>query len=181
MSPLSIASNGMTLVASKPTVVVANPGSSVTLGLPTELIDVTVSADAAGDINLDSLPLVVTANGGSLNIATSTLVIQDQNGNVITTATGTLGVQANNTATTSVSFLNGVSTGYRIPAGTSQTFKIFASPASYSGTAGTLSLGTQLGSQSLFKWTDIQGNSGEGTLTGSAVTNWPTIGHTASN
>jgi len=180
-SPLPLSANNMTLVASKPTVTVANAGSSVTLGLPTELIDVTVSADAAGDINLDSLPITVTANGSGLSVGTQTLVVEDQNGNTITTATGTLAVSANSSATTSVSFLNGVSTGYRIPAGTSQTFKIFANPTGYSGTAGTLSIGAQVGSASFFKWTDIQGGSAESGLTGSAITNWPTVGHTASN
>ena len=175
----AVASNVMTLVASKPTVVVANPGSTVTLQGQTELIDVTVSADAAGDINLDALPISVTENGSGLSIASQTLVVKDANNNIVTTATGTLAVTS--TGTTTVSFLNGVSTGYRIPAGTSQTFKIFASPTGYSGTAGTLSLGTQLGAASLLKWTDIQGGSAESALTGSSMANYPTDVHTASN
>jgi len=182
LSPLSISSNAMTLVASKPTVVVANPGSSVTLGGSTELIDITVSADPAGDINLDSLPISVTTNGGSLQIPAQILVIKDANNNVISTATtSTFTVGTGATATTSVSFLNGVTTGYRIPAGTSQTFKVFANPTGYSGTAGTLSIGTQLGSASFLKWTDINGGSAESALTGASLANYPTDVHTASN
>ncbi|MBU6370707.1 MAG: peptidoglycan-binding protein [Patescibacteria group bacterium] len=172
-SGLSISSNTMKLVATKPTVTVSTPAGA-TLAGTTEVADVTVSADAAGDINLDQLPVTIAANGGSLSIGTQTVGVYDQNNSLVTQATGTIAVSNNANATVYISFLNGVSTGYRIPAGTSQTFRIKVNPTNYAATAGTLSLATQLASSTNFLWTDIQGNSAESGLTGSSIFNYPT-------
>ncbi len=182
-TPLPLAANPMVLVASKPTAVIANAGtiSGGAVGNP-EILDVTVSADAAGDINLDSLPISITTNG-AISVATGTLVIKDVNNNTITTATGSAAflVNQNSTATTTLNFeANGATTGYRIPAGTSQTFRIYAN-TSGSGQAGTLSVASQLGSSAFFKWTDIQGGSTEGALSGSYMANYPTDVHTITN
>jgi len=173
---VSIPSNTMTLVASKPAVLIADPGSSVSLNGQTELLDVTVSASPAGDINIDQLPISVTANGG-VSIPNQALVVKDATNEIISNVSGTLSVSANGNGTANLVFAN----GYRIPAGASQTFKIFASPVNYSGSAGTLSIGTALGPASSFLWTDIAGNSGEGMLTGQAIVNWPTSVHSATN
>ncbi|MEI7777278.1 MAG: peptidoglycan-binding domain-containing protein [bacterium] len=165
------------LVSSKPTVSI-NSGS--TNGLVTgqvELADVTVSADQNGNIKVEALPISITTSG-AVNFASTTagLVVKDANNNTITVASATFpDIAANSTGTTTISFAG----GYQVGAGSSQVFKIFANAQGVSGNAGTQSVATKIGTQSLFKWDDVNGNATN--LSGSYITNFPSATHTTTN
>jgi hypothetical protein len=156
----SVASQTMTLVSSKPTLAVASPNVSLATGL-TEIADITVSADANGAIKVNNLPIAVQSSGQAVvnasSIASSTLQVQNAGGTVISTATDTgLTVTAGSNGTDTISFAG----GYQIAAGTSETFRIFATTAPGTGAAPQNQLGTRLGTAGSFTWTDVNGNVG---------------------
>ncbi len=167
-----ISSEPMFLVASKPTITVSSPSNL--LSAQPELIDVTVSANSSGDISVDQLPIMVTTSGpGSflglgLSIPSQSVVVKDQSGNTLAIVNGTLSVPANGTGKVNLTFTG----GYRILAGSSQTFKIFAKVSGFTGMAQSVQTG--LNSSYLFKWTDVNGGSSEGALDGSHIVNYPT-------
>ena len=165
------------LVSSKPTVSINSGSTNGLVSGQVELADVTVSADQNGNIKVESLPISVTTSG-LVNFASSTanLVVKDANNNIITVASASFPtIAANSTGTTTISFTG----GYQVGAGSSQVFKIFATALGVSGNAGTQSVATQIGTQSLFKWDDVNGNATN--LSGSYITNFPSATHTITN
>ncbi len=156
-----VVSNTMTLVASKPTITVAKPVGVVAAVGNIEAIDVTVTADAKGDITLNSLPITVGLGGGSttVNALLNTIVVtKADNSPVTVTNSAFVGGTAGGAST--ITFTG----GYLIPAGTSQTFRIFVPvTAVTAGVSGSTSVSTSLATGSGFSWTDTAG-------AGSAVT-----------
>lgn len=159
----------MNLVASKPTITLAASGSTLITGT-VEVADITVTANAKGDITLTDLPLVFTRSGTDVVLTADAdsgsdgtvndIVVKDSSNNTVSTTNTAL---SSTTAggTTTITF----GTGYVIPAGTSETFKILLSFATVSNTNGahTDSMSTTLGAAASLSWKDTAGN-------GSAVT-----------
>jgi hypothetical protein len=155
----SVASNVMVLVGSKPTVSVASSGDT---GAGFKAIArITVSADQAGQINLQNLPLsIITTSGSTVN----SLAVY-VNGAAVSGVTGAFNVATGTTATGTLAF----SGGYPIAAGQSVVFNVMANiTGSYN--AGD-SVQTALGSNGLFIWQDVNGNA---TTTGVKIYNYPT-------
>jgi hypothetical protein len=149
----AIAAPTMVVVGSKPTVSAMKPSTTVSNGL-VEAIDVTVAADAKGNITLNTLPITVTPSGAMLTTGTNTIVVKDSNNTTVAT-TNTAFVA---TGSTSVITFTG---GYTIQGSSSQTFKIFVLVNSATPTGvNTVSLSSSTATGSSFTWTDTAGNAG---------------------
>ncbi|HUD44042.1 MAG TPA: hypothetical protein VMR41_00710, partial [Patescibacteria group bacterium] len=183
----------MKLVGSVPTIVVASPATTLTTG-SVEVADITVTANAGGDITLNSLPISVamtdaTVASGAPGFATNGIVVKDSSGNLVTTTNSSLtSTTAGGTSTiyfgTCTTIDCNGNAGYPISKGTSQTFKIFLNLATVGNTHGahtssaTLSLGTAYTSSTQgFGWVDTGGNAS--TTTGTDVAG--SAGTTTSN
>jgi hypothetical protein len=149
----------MTMVGTVPTVAINAASSSLTVGL-VHVADVTVAANSAGDLNVNTIPLVFTGSQAATTFVitnTTDLVLKDASGSTITGYTvGTISAGAGVAATTDsaiVTFTN----GYQVPAGTTKTFQVFATiHAIATGTGNSVATGvTPIGS---FTWTDTAGN-----------------------
>ena len=181
----------MKLVGSVPSIVVASPATTLTTG-SVEVADITVTANAGGDITLNSLPISVamtnaTLTNGNPGYNVNGIVVKDSSGNPVTTtnsvltSTGGTGTIYFGTCTTIDCNTNA---GYPISKGTSQTFKIFLNFATVGNNQGahtssaTLSLGTAYTSSTQgFGWVDTGGNAS--TTTGTDVAG--SAGTTTSN
>jgi len=160
---LAVDSAQMTLVGSKPIVTLTLPngasGSSAS-GLAVGTIyvaDVKISADAQGDIVINTIPLKFTGNAAGTTVTVADnddIVIQDATGAVIPGYTiADQSGAANQNATGTITF----TAGYTIAKGTTATFKVFAKVAAVSGTGASLATGlSTIGS---FTWTDTAGAS----------------------
>jgi hypothetical protein len=160
------ASQTQTLVAAKPSLVVANSGAAFVSGV-VEIGQVKITA-VHGAINIDNIPLTILTSG-TANASSSGLLVKNAAGTTITTATTTVwGVGANTSASGTISFLNGVTTGYTINAGTTETFRIFATVAPGSGTGANV-VSMSLGAPASFTWTDLEGGGTEAARTGTLI------------
>jgi len=159
------ASNYQTLVSTKPTISIANPTtSSVGAGGVVEVADITVTADAAGPVKILAIPLSQIATGSGSATTTTVKV----NGTAIGITDGFLtSVGTTTAATGTLTF----TTPYQIAAGSSVTFQIWKNVTLTQVNSTVDTLRTTLGSNSLFSWSDINGNV---TVTGSAIHNYPT-------
>ena len=161
-STLSVASNPVTVMVSKPSFGVVASSDKLVNGL-VKVGSIYVSADSHGDILLNNVPVTVngtTATLATSSLASSTLAVKDTNGNDITGVTDT-SFNAGASVTDHVLNFN----GYKIGANTNKTFDIYMTAANVSGAVNTCSLTFKLGSKGLLTWTDVAGNtSGAGTL-----------------
>ena len=162
----------MKLVGSVPSIVVASPSTTLTTG-SVEVADITVTANAGGDITLNSLPISVamtnaTLTNGNPGYNVNGIVVKDSSGNPVTTTNSVL-TSTGGTGTiyfgTCVTIDCNTNAGYPISKGTSQTFKIFLNFATVANTQGahtssaTLSLGTAYTSSTQgLGWVDTGGN-----------------------
>lgn len=162
----SVAANPLTVVAGIPTVSLTAPASGNLTTGTVKIGSVVVSAAATpgGDILLNQLPITVATSGGA-NVASGTAIIvkDSSNNTTITTTDPTF----NNAGADTVTFTN----GYRISAGTSKTFDIYAVVSGSLGNAGTSRVSLGLGASSSFLWTDVNGNLTG--ITGSKIYNYP--------
>jgi len=159
---ISKVSKTMVLVASKPTVSVVSSGD-VGAGFK-KLANITVSADAAGQIDLQSLPLSITTTAASTVSGMAIYV----NGASISSyiSGGTFTVGTSTTATGTIAFTGD---GYPIAAGQSVVFSIMGNiTGSYNSGD---SIQTALGGSNLFIWKDVNGAA---TTTGAKIYNYPT-------
>jgi len=163
----NVPSNTMYLVASKPTVSVASPSSL--MSDQSELIDVTVSADNAGDIVLNQLPLLIMLNGNKQPSIKQQQLIVKFDGNTLDPSTYTAKANITSGGTVTVAFTN----GFTVARGSSHTFQVFATLTGFTGVA--QSVQTKLDIPTNFKWTDVNGNvNGTGAnLDGSHLTSYP--------
>ena len=157
----SQSSNTMVLVGSKPSITVS--GTTVGGGNKT-LAFITVSADAAGQVNLQNLPLSITTSGSSGQVTGTTTVYV--NGNLVTGVTG--GIAAVGTGSTGTGTLTFSGDGYPIAPGSSVTFEIRATITGSFNNGDMVQTG--LGASNLFVWQDVNGNA---TTTGASVYNYP--------
>lgn len=167
----TVSSNTMTVVGSKPTVALTLPngatGSSVSgLSVGTKYVaDVRVSADAKGDIKVNTIGLTFTGNAAGTTSNGAGAIVKDRNGSTIATAvvTGTAGQNATATLT--------FTGGYTISANTTETFKIELPVTAVAGASSSIATG--LGAATTFTWTDTAGNAGAA-VNGSLILNYPT-------
>jgi hypothetical protein len=164
-----VASNSMTDVASKPTVVMAGAsgnttsGSFLTLGVENKLAEFTVTADANGKIAVATATLTLGC-GNVTNCQFSSLRVADGSATIPNTA-----VTGSSTAV--VNF----NTAYEIGAGQSKTFTVYGIVAGTAPTSGTAYVTSQLTSGATFFWKDVIG--GNTVETGAAIYNFPTTGY----
>ncbi|MDE2030809.1 MAG: peptidoglycan-binding protein [Patescibacteria group bacterium] len=149
----------MSLVATKPTVTIAAPTGAILTTGSVETADVTVTADAAGSITLNSIPVVATiSSSGAAAYFTNAgaVTMKDSNNvNVPLTAAACPATATNLTCSQTLTITN----GYTIAAGTSQTFKIFFPIANLStGTLPNTYVYTSLATGTGFSWGDVSGN-----------------------
>jgi len=171
----------MHLVGSKPTVTVAQPTGAIlttcTSGVAcVEAIDVTITADAAGPITINSFPIATTlspSSGSAFQTGTTApFVVKDHNNVSVSVANSSNRTSGTGSETDTVTF----STGYLLNAGQSETFKVFV-PISTLGGTGTLPntfLYTSLAATSGFAWLDTAGGATvtTGNITG-LIYNYP--------
>ncbi len=172
----------MVLVGSKPTYIVADSSDSLSNG-QRKLADVTISADAKGDIKVGQLAVTVTSTGvASIASGTDNIVVKDANDVVVVTKNATFAVVAGASGTGVICFDTAVAAcasgqssanGYLIPAGTSKVFRIYATAATVSGAVNTTSLSTVLGATTSTKWYDVAGNNTTA-IDAANVFNYPT-------
>lgn len=174
-SPLLSSGQTMKLVGSKPTVTVAQPAGVILTTGAVEVIDVTITADAAGPISITSFPITasISAGAGTPSFTSGgAFTVKDASNNTVTLAANT-GAVNQFTSTTGGSATVTLGSAYTIAAGASQTFKVFV-PVSALGT-GTLPntyVYTSLATGSGFAWTDVAG-AGSVTTGTTYVYNYP--------
>jgi hypothetical protein len=178
----SVAAPTMVLVGSKPSYTVTDSSDTLSNG-QRKIAEITVTADAKGDIKIGQLPITVTSTGvATIASSADNIVVKDSNDVVIATKNATFAVAAGSSGSTSICFDTAVAAcasgqsaanGYLIPAGTSKTFRIYATAATVSGAVNTTSLSTVMGSTSNATWYDVAG--GNTTAINAAnVFNYPT-------
>jgi hypothetical protein len=168
ISPTAITATHV-LVASKPTLTV-NSMTSTGFGNGTlQIGTLTISADAAGDIELKQIPVNTTVAGAGA-ITASSVELRDSSGTaIITNTTGVNGGAQN------IVF----STPRTITKGTSETFTVYATYTGVTGAAGTQSTTFQLGAKANFLWNDVAG--GTSNNTGTSIYGYPTTSQTKTN
>lgn len=175
VNPSSAVTATSVLVASKPTIALTTTaGSGLTNG-SIKIGEFTVSADAAGDIKLQAIPVTVATSTG-VNIAAGTMELRDSTGNtVIVGSTGVNGSAGLNGSGT-FSFNTSART---IAKGTSETYTVYATVSGVSGAANTANLTFGLGAKAGFLWTDVIG--GATGITGAQLNTYPSGTQTKNN
>ena len=166
-------SSSLTMVGTKPTVTIAGSSDTLING-SVKLAEVTVAADAAGDLKLIAFPVNISATGGVLITATSSAA-----GIVVKGTDGTTIATTNATGAAGTDLLVTFGSPFSIPAGTSKTFRIYTTASAMTTAANTVSLSTKLGASSAFSWNDMVG--GVSPITGSLIYNYPTDTSTIHN
>jgi hypothetical protein len=161
-----VPSNGMSLVASKPTVTVgAGNVDTLVLGAENKVGEFTVTADAQGKISIATTSLSLSAVGVTGVEFTSPRVAD---GNT-TISTGSVA----GSSTMVITF----SPRYEIAAGTSKTFSVYAVVNGTAQTGITPYVASRLTSGITFNWRDVVG--GDTAQTGSLIYNFPTSSFTS--
>lgn len=168
LTSLTVAAPTMTLVGSKPAYAVIDSTETLVNG-SVKIAEVTVTADAKGDIKLGQLPISVSSTGVvTVASAADNILVKDTSGATIATKNATFAVTAGGTGTANICFDTATAAcasgqaaanGYLIPAGTSKTFRIYVTAATVSGATGTTSLSTKLGVASSATYYDVAGGS----------------------
>ena len=166
----SVASPTMTLVASRPTVAATQPTNKLAVA-SIEAIDVNVTADANGDITLNTLPITVGLSGAT---ASSTAV---NNIAVYRSTDLTTNIASSNTAfgaiTGGTSTITLDNSKTRITAGTTLSLKVFVTLLTVTaGASGSDSMATNLATGAGFSWTDTAGG-GTATTGTSLISGYP--------
>ena len=165
-----VSANTMNLVGSAPALTVTTTSNAGLLIGENHLMDVTIAANAKGNVQVNTLVFSVSSSGvtGSPTIASPRLAVGS------TTITSSSCTPSGATATTDTVTCTFPS-NYVINAGSSQTFSLFGTLAGTLGNSGTSSLTTVLGAASTFSWTDITGGGSAVTSANTTyLTNYPT-------
>jgi len=148
VTSLTVSANDMNVVNAIPSVTLKQDNRTGLINGEVKLADITVSTEKGGGaILLQELPITVTSTG-AVNIA-SAVVVRDEAGRDVTITSGTLAVGTNVSGDATIKF---DSPGYRIEAGSSKTFSIYATAADV---AANNALSTKLGAKASFKFTDV--------------------------
>lgn len=175
----SVASNTMTLVGSKPTISVSSTqASGLNISGVGKIGEVTVTADAKGNIKVNTMVFTVASSGFSTApTAVAGTILSDSNsssspisGVVCTPAS----LVVTCTLDTDVDPATGFD-GYTIAAGTSKTFSLFGSLTGAAATGSGVPTITSSIAASTFNWDDSSTNGGAGSinLTGSLIYGFP--------
>ncbi len=156
------------LVASKPTITMAQTTTSGLGNGSVKIGEFTIAADAAGDIEVKQIPVTVSSSTG-IAITASTLELRDSSGATVITGSNALSGSGNFT----------LSTARRISKGTSETYTVYATLTGVAGNAGTASVTFGLGNKNLFQWNDVAG--GVSAITGQSMLAYPTNTQTKTN
>lgn len=169
------------LVASKPTLALSSSsGTGLTSG-NIQIGTFTISADAAGDIKVQEVPVSINISGAA-TITLNTVDLRDSTGNTVIVGSGgvngttTLGT-GGSAATASGTFV--FSTPRTITKGTSETYTVYATFGGVTGGSNTMNVSFGLGAKASFKWTDVIGNVAG--ITGSLLNTYPSATQTKSN
>ena len=170
MAP-AVGGTTITLVGSKPNIVITPATTGLTAGTDVLLGTVTVTADNTGDIAIASIPLNISISQGSSGPGNATIVanslkLTDNNDALLSTLTAT-NLSSTSTATSTEVFGSATSTHYRISAGQSKTFEIRGTITGSFGTSASVSVG--LGAATQFTWDDINGNNIDTVSTGGVI------------
>ena len=164
----NVAAPTITVVASVPALTVATPAVSLSVG-NVEAIDVSVTANTAGNVTLNTLPITLSATNATFSTSANTIIVKDQNGNTITTTS--TAISSSTSGTPVVTF----SGGYLMTAGSTTTFKVYVPVAGITGSGvNSSSIYASVAPASSFTWTDTAGNGVSGAGTGSLINNFPT-------
>lgn len=167
----SVASNGMQLVASKPVLSVNNTTVSGLGNTEVKIGEVTVAADAAGALKVNTVVFDVT-NSGALTVSS----IRIADGTTTVSGSSCPGTAAANTTTSITCTLGTTPNGYTVAAGTSKVLNLYGTAAGVTGTSGSMSVS---GKVTGITWDDING--GGTNLNGSAIYNFPTGSYSVRN
>lgn len=165
---LSVSSNAVTLVASKPSVSVVASASKLSTGL-VKVGGFTVTADAKGDISLSTTTLRLGTTGNTTVSSTAAKITEGNNTTAISGATVSLSdIAAGSTGSMTVAWGD-----YKIAAGTSKTFWVWVTAKNVSGDAGSQGINMQLVNDSAndFVWNDVEGDATG--LTGTLLYSFP--------
>jgi hypothetical protein len=172
---LAVASNLMQLVSTKP-VVTVNQASAVTgLSLGENKIgEVTVAADAAGNVSLKTINFDLSLSG--VSTVAGCKIVEGTSGSIAVSGSTVALCSA-----TAADFTFGP-TGYTVQAGQSKTFSVYATIGGVLGTAGSSAVSSKLeaGTTGL-TWDDVNANTTGGALNGGNVFNYPTNSWTVKN
>ncbi len=139
------------LVASKPTVAMTTTSGSGLANGNIKIGEFTVSADAAGDIKLQNIPITISSSTG---VTVSAVQLRDSTGNTVIVGTGGVNGSADLTGSGTFAFNTSART---IAKGTTETFTVYATVAGVAGAANTANLTFGLGAKASFTWTDVIG------------------------
>lgn len=186
----------MIMVGSKPTVVVnTSTVSGLNLGAENKIGEVTITADAKGNIKINDLKFSVSNTGfttvptftlariadgtttvtssscgqGTAAAASQTIFCEFADAGTMVTTTGVADVESNSDFD-----------GYTIAAGTSKTLSLYATVSAANTGTNLAQISTSLNAAG-FNWDDASTNGGAGStgLTGSSIYNFPTGSYTA--
>lgn len=162
-SPVAVTPNHV-LVASRPTLTMAQ---AATTGFGNGIVKIgefTVSADAAGDIEVKQIPVTITTTASG-----SAFELRDSTGGTVITGSNTLSGSGNFT----------ISTARKIAKGTSETYTVYGTFSAVSGAAGTQSVTFGLGAKASFLWNDVIG--GTSNITGGNLNTYPNTTQSKTN
>ncbi|MEN9852372.1 MAG: trimeric autotransporter adhesin [Candidatus Parcubacteria bacterium] len=165
---LAVASNLMQLVSTKPVVTVNQTTAASGLSIGENKIgEVTVQADAAGNLSLTKLNFDLSLSGIATGTVTGCKLVEGTSGSIAVSGSS---VAACSTSAADFTFSG---TGYTVAAGTSKTFSVYATIGGTLGTSGQSAISSKLEAGSTgFAWTDV--NAASAALTGANIFNYPT-------
>jgi hypothetical protein len=164
-----LVSQSMSLVASKPTITVPNTNNSGLVNAEVKIGEVTIAADAAGNIEVTQIPFNFALNGAVAPTISACRI-----------AEGSTTVPGSSFSACAAGAANAIfATAQTITAGSSKTYSVYATVAGVTGAANTVSISSNVNTPASFLWNDIIGG-GVG-LTGAAIYSYPTGSYTVHN
>ena len=164
------------LVSTKPMI---NMNPSTGPGLTNGSVQIglfSVTAETHGDLKINQIPILVNISG-SASIVPGSVVLRDATvggGSIIIGNGGSNGSVGLNGSGNFV-----FTTPRTIPAGSSETYTVWATFSGVTGGAGTQSVSFSLGNKTSFLWTDVAGNTPN--ISGNYIYDWPTSTQTKTN
>jgi hypothetical protein len=174
---LSVASNLMQLVSTKPTVTINQSSAASGLSIGENKIgEVTIAADAAGNVAVKSLNFDLTLSGITTGAVSACKIVEGTSGSIAVS-----GSTAATCSTTAADFTFAGS-GYTVAAGQSRTFSVYATIGGTLGTSGQSAVASKLEAGTTgITWDDVNANTTGGALTGANIFNYPTNSWTVRN
>ena len=172
------------LVASAPTVSMTSSSGSGFVNGNQQIGTFTVTANAAGNIKIEQIPITISVSGSS-TITANSVELKDSTGNTVLVGTSTAGVNGDTALSGSGNFVFSIagtassSTWRTITAGTSETYTVWATFSGVTGGSNTMNETFGLGPKANFKWDDVIG--GVSDITGAYFNTYPSNTQTKTN